>query len=79
MAIRTDRFKVKAIRPVAHLRDEEVPQDLVERLQDQVVTPRDLEEYGADMQTADFYHGGGSQAVVYWHGKEYVLDLEPVA
>ncbi len=79
MAIRTDRFRVKAIRPAAHLHTDQVPVDLQQRLQDKVVTLRDLEELGADVETARLYHGGQSLAVVYWHGLEYVLDLEPVA
>ncbi len=77
MAIWTDRFKVSGIRPAAHLQGEDVPQDLTERFQDQVITLRDLEDLGADVKTERLYHGGGSLVEVYWHGKEYVLDLEP--
>ena len=79
MAIRTNRFRVRSIRPSAHLRDREVPPDLRDRLLDRVVTLADLEALGADVETARIYHGGRSLAVVYWHGDEYVVDLEPVA
>ncbi len=79
MAISTDKFRVKSIRPEAHLHTSEVPEDLRARVEGRVVTPRDLEELGADIKTIRLYHGGESLVVVYWHGQEYVLYLEPVA
>lgn len=78
MAIRADHFRVKSIRPSAHLRTEDVPQELQERLLGRVVALRDLEELGASVKTSRLYHGGESLVVVYWHGEEYVLDLDPV-
>jgi hypothetical protein len=79
MATSTDRFKVVSIRPEAHVQVEEVPEDLRAQVEGKVVTAGDLEELGADVQTARLYHGGGSLVVVYWHGDEYVLQLEPAA
>lgn len=79
MAIRTDRFRVKAIRPAEHLHTDEVPADLQQRWQGKVITLGDLEELGASVESSRLYHGGQSLVVIYWHGLEYVLHLEPVA
>jgi len=79
MAIRTDRFRVKAIRPAQHLHTDEVPADLKEKYQDKVITLSDLEELGATLESQRLYHGGQSLVVIYWHGQEYALHLEPVA
>lgn len=78
MAVSTDKFRVTSIRPEAHLHTSEVPKDLRDRVEGRIITLRDLEELGADVKTSRLYHGGESLVVVYWHGNEYVLYLEPV-
>ena len=78
MAVSTDRFKVTSIRPEAHLRTSEVPQDLRDRVEGKVVTAEDLGQLGADVKASRLYHGGESMVDIYWHGGEYVLYLEPV-
>ncbi len=79
MAVSTDRFRVTSIRPEAHLHTDQVPEDLREKMLDQIITVDDLEGMGAPVKASRLYHGGGSLVVVYWHGEEYVLYLEPAA
>ncbi len=78
MAVSTDRFRVVSIRPEAHLHTSEVPQDLRDQVEGKIVAIEDLEALGASVKTSRLYHGGESLVVVYWHGGEYVLYLEPV-
>ncbi len=79
MAVSTDRFKVTSVRPSANIQYEGVPEDLLDRVEGKVFTAGDLEELGVDVKAARLYHGGDGIAVIYWHGKEYVLNLEPAA
>ncbi len=78
MAVSTDKFRVVSIRPAAHLHTSEVPQDLRDQVEGKTVTAEDLEALGVDVETSRLYHGGESMVVIYWHGQEYVLYLEPV-
>ena len=77
MAISTDRFRVKSIRPAEHLHSSEVPDDLKEKYEGKVITMQELAELGATLEAQRLYHGGQSLVVIYWHGQEYVLNLEP--
>jgi|GEM_PF-4620981 len=52
MAIRTDRFKVKDIRPEEHLHTDEVPEDLKERFLGKVITLADLDELGVTVESS---------------------------
>ncbi len=78
MPYSTDRFKVTVIRPAEHLHTTEVPQELRDKVMGKIVVANDLGGLGLDVETAQLYHGGESLMVVYWHGDEYVLYLEPV-
>jgi hypothetical protein len=77
MPVSTDRFKVTSLRPSAQVQYEGVPQDLTDKVEGMVFTVGQLEELGVDVKTARLYHGGDGIAVIYWHGEEYVLNLEP--
>jgi len=79
MAISTDRFRVKSIRPAEYLRTDQVPKELQERVLGKVVAADDLGELGVQVKAAQLYHGGESLVAVYWKGDEYELTLEPAA
>lgn len=86
MAISTDRFRVKSIRPAAHVMERgeaEVPTELQDKLKEAIVTAGDLrdgklDEAGLQVKSYNLHHGGGGLVELFWNGQEYVLDLEPM-
>lgn len=78
--IRQEYFTVKSIRPGASAGSEEVPEELRKEVLDKTMSLNSLqEELGVEVKSSNLYHGSENDAVIIWHGEEYVLELEPIA